>query len=154
MACRISVPQPEIERGPQQWKGRVLTTGPPGNSLIITFYMWPIETKSNLAIGWFFPSKKRQDTNLGLGDIDVLFCFVLFVKLPLQILIHLQVLCINYAFGMVTGVCCNLTVTLGYWEGIELNCQPQPQHQAVFEPRGRRTYGISAFTSRKAAQKL
>ena len=32
MACRILVPRPETEPGPQQWKCRVLTTGPPGNS--------------------------------------------------------------------------------------------------------------------------
>lgn len=44
--------------------------------------------------------------------------------LPLEIFICLLVLCINYAFGMVTGVCCNLTVRLVYWQ---LNCQIQPQ---------------------------
>ena len=32
-ACRILVPPPETEPGPQQWKYRVLTTGLPGNSL-------------------------------------------------------------------------------------------------------------------------
>ena len=30
-ACGILVPWPAIERGPQQWKRRVLTTGLPGN---------------------------------------------------------------------------------------------------------------------------
>ena len=34
MAYRILVPQPGIESGPRQWKCRVLTTGPPGNSLV------------------------------------------------------------------------------------------------------------------------
>ena len=34
MACEILVPQPEIK--PLQWKHRVLTTGPPGNSPPIT----------------------------------------------------------------------------------------------------------------------
>ena len=33
LACRILVPWPGTEPGPQQWKCRVLTTGPPGNSL-------------------------------------------------------------------------------------------------------------------------
>ena len=37
MACGILVPQPGIEPGPLQWKRRVLTTGPPGNSLIISY---------------------------------------------------------------------------------------------------------------------
>ena len=32
VACRILVPLPEIEHGPQQWKHRILTIGPPGNS--------------------------------------------------------------------------------------------------------------------------
>ena len=32
VACAILVPQPRIEPGPQQWKHRVLTIGPPGNS--------------------------------------------------------------------------------------------------------------------------
>ena len=32
IACGISVPQPGIESGPQQWKSRILTTGSPGNS--------------------------------------------------------------------------------------------------------------------------
>ena len=31
-ACGILVPRPGIEPGPQEWKHRVLTTGPPGNS--------------------------------------------------------------------------------------------------------------------------
>ena len=34
MAYRILVHQPGIESGPRQWKCRVLTTGPPGNSLV------------------------------------------------------------------------------------------------------------------------
>ena len=34
--CRILVPRPGIEPGPQQWKHWVLTTGKPGNSLIST----------------------------------------------------------------------------------------------------------------------
>ena len=32
VACRISVPQPVTEPGPQQWKPRILTTRPTGNS--------------------------------------------------------------------------------------------------------------------------
>ena len=32
VACRISVPQPGIEPRPRQWKPRILTTRPPGNS--------------------------------------------------------------------------------------------------------------------------
>ena len=32
MVCGISVPQPGIESGAQQWKSRILTTGSPGNS--------------------------------------------------------------------------------------------------------------------------
>ena len=35
MACRILVPWPGIEPGPQQWKCRVLTTGLPGNSPVV-----------------------------------------------------------------------------------------------------------------------
>lgn len=31
-ACRISVPQPQIEPRPPQWKHQVLTIEPPGNS--------------------------------------------------------------------------------------------------------------------------
>ena len=34
MACRISVPWPGIEPRPQHWKPRILTTRPPGNSLL------------------------------------------------------------------------------------------------------------------------
>ena len=33
-ACRILVPQPGIELGPQAWKLWVLTTGPPGTCLL------------------------------------------------------------------------------------------------------------------------
>ena len=33
-ACGILVPQPGIELVPLQWKRRVLTTGPPGKSLM------------------------------------------------------------------------------------------------------------------------
>ena len=33
VACRMSVPQPGIDRGPWQWKCLILTTRPPGNSL-------------------------------------------------------------------------------------------------------------------------
>ena len=32
MACGISVPQPGIQSGTQQWESRILTTGSPGNS--------------------------------------------------------------------------------------------------------------------------
>ena len=35
-ACEISVPQPGIELGPQQWKPQILTAGPPGNSQIVS----------------------------------------------------------------------------------------------------------------------
>ena len=35
MACGISVLQPGIEPGPRQWKHRILTTSPPGNSLML-----------------------------------------------------------------------------------------------------------------------
>ena len=37
VACRILVPQPRMEPGPWQWKHRVLTTGPPWNSLYTSF---------------------------------------------------------------------------------------------------------------------
>ena len=37
MACEIFVPRPGIEPRPQQWTGRVLTTGLPGNSLCPNF---------------------------------------------------------------------------------------------------------------------
>ena len=40
-ACSILVPQPGIEPGPQQWKRRVLTTGPPGNSRKCLYLWWP-----------------------------------------------------------------------------------------------------------------
>ena len=44
-ACRILVPQPGTEPGPQQWKCWVLTTRPPGNSLqffnILNFCFYP-----------------------------------------------------------------------------------------------------------------
>ena len=36
-ARRILVPRPGTEPGPQQWKHRVLTTGPPGNCLKLIF---------------------------------------------------------------------------------------------------------------------
>ena len=38
-ACRISVPQPGIEPGPRQWKPRILTIRPPGNSQNSKFYV-------------------------------------------------------------------------------------------------------------------
>ena len=41
VACRILVPWPGIEPRPRQWKRRVLTTGPPGNSPF-TLLMWQI----------------------------------------------------------------------------------------------------------------
>ena len=34
VACKFLVPWPGIERRPQKWKHWVLTTGPPGNSLL------------------------------------------------------------------------------------------------------------------------
>ena len=37
VTCGISVPQPGIELGPRQWKPRILTTRPPGNSLWLYF---------------------------------------------------------------------------------------------------------------------
>ena len=44
-ACGILVPQPWIEPGPRQWKHRVLTTGPPGNSPIhLIFLMHLLQT--------------------------------------------------------------------------------------------------------------
>ena len=44
VACGILVPWPGIEPGPQQWKHRVLTTGPPGNSQgssVLRALPWP-----------------------------------------------------------------------------------------------------------------
>ena len=40
MACRISVPWPGIESGPQQWKPRILTTRQPGNFLLFNIFGW------------------------------------------------------------------------------------------------------------------
>ena len=37
-ACVILIPQKGIEPRPPQWKHRVLTTGPPGNSLYFKYY--------------------------------------------------------------------------------------------------------------------
>ena len=43
-ACRSSVPWPGIKPGPWQWKPRILTTWPPGNSLLVDFLMMAILT--------------------------------------------------------------------------------------------------------------
>ena len=59
---------------------------------------------------FFFSQRKDKIQTLGL---DISGVFVLLLMLPLGIFIHLLVLCINYAFGMVTGVCCNLTLFTG-----------------------------------------
>ena len=41
-ACGISVPRPGIEPGPRQWKPRILTTRPPGNSFVLLFFFFLI----------------------------------------------------------------------------------------------------------------
>ena len=59
-ACRILVPRPGIEPGPQQWEHWVLTTGLWGNSLISTYVKMCsllIECKLNESkdLVWFAP---------------------------------------------------------------------------------------------------
>ena len=53
-ACRILVPQPGIEPGPQQWQRRVLTTGPPGNSQLLTTLdsMWFLVPRESIVQWW------------------------------------------------------------------------------------------------------
>ena len=49
-ACGISVLQPGIEPGPWQWKHRILTTSPPGNSLMLGFITFQIQISSPLLV--------------------------------------------------------------------------------------------------------
>ena len=47
----ILVPWPEIEPRPQKWKHGVLTTGPPGTSLLCLFNHWVTYTRSSFPSG-------------------------------------------------------------------------------------------------------
>lgn len=50
----ISVLQPGIEPGPRQWKHRILTTSPPGSSLLLGFIPLQIQISSS-SFGGFIP---------------------------------------------------------------------------------------------------
>ena len=72
-ACRISVPWPGIEPGPQQWKPGILTTRLPGNSLFSSFwcFCWFIFKYREL----FF--HRVQSTKKSLEDV-LHFCYGVF----------------------------------------------------------------------------
>ena len=51
-ACGISVPWPENEPGPRQWKPRILTTRPPGNSSGLDFWWVCIKGNGSGEMRW------------------------------------------------------------------------------------------------------
>ena len=57
MACGTSVPRSGIEPGPRQWKPRILTTRPPGNTLILfTFCSFDWIISNDLSLNWLILS--------------------------------------------------------------------------------------------------
>ena len=60
-ACRILVPQPEMEPRPLQWKCGVLSTGLPGKFLFaFFFFFWCQKLRVNYL--WFLTMEKKSVT--------------------------------------------------------------------------------------------
>ena len=67
-AYRILVPQPGVKPGLRQWRHRVLTTGPPGNSSLYTLNNFPKLSylHSCIFMGWYLAQRTLKLKTSGI----------------------------------------------------------------------------------------